>query len=122
MTLLCCQHWQIPLSKRFRALKLWFVLRSFGVQGLQEHVRKVSRRSLEFGAPRPVSDIYGCYYTSVVYNVMPLAEYNSLSTCSLLQGVHLAKRFEFLVRSDQRFEIPAERHLGMVVFRVKVRN
>ncbi|KAK2156591.1 hypothetical protein LSH36_209g03023 [Paralvinella palmiformis] len=33
-------HWQIPLSKRFRALKLWFVLRSFGRKGLQEHVRK----------------------------------------------------------------------------------
>uniref|UniRef100_A0A8D2Q8K3 Histidine decarboxylase n=1 Tax=Varanus komodoensis TaxID=61221 RepID=A0A8D2Q8K3_VARKO len=33
------QHWQIPLSRRFRALKLWFVIRSFGVKKLQEHVR-----------------------------------------------------------------------------------
>ncbi|RWS30166.1 histidine decarboxylase-like protein [Leptotrombidium deliense] len=33
-------HWQIPLSKRFRALKLWFVLRNYGIKGLQEHVRK----------------------------------------------------------------------------------
>uniref|UniRef100_A0A8D2Q8I6 Histidine decarboxylase n=1 Tax=Varanus komodoensis TaxID=61221 RepID=A0A8D2Q8I6_VARKO len=32
-------HWQIPLSRRFRALKLWFVIRSFGVKKLQEHVR-----------------------------------------------------------------------------------
>uniref|UniRef100_A0AAU7P2T3 Histidine decarboxylase n=1 Tax=Callistoctopus minor TaxID=515824 RepID=A0AAU7P2T3_CALMC len=32
-------HWQIPLSKRFRALKLWFVIRSFGVEGLQKHIR-----------------------------------------------------------------------------------
>lgn len=31
--------WQIPNSRRFRALKLWFVLRIHGVQGLQEHVR-----------------------------------------------------------------------------------
>ena len=29
------QHWQVPLSKRFRALKLWFVLRNYGVSGLQ---------------------------------------------------------------------------------------
>ncbi|GAB6023816.1 hypothetical protein CHUAL_008561 [Chamberlinius hualienensis] len=34
------QHWQIALSKRFRSLKLWFVIRSFGIKGLQEHVRK----------------------------------------------------------------------------------
>ncbi|XP_045472271.1 aromatic-L-amino-acid decarboxylase-like [Harmonia axyridis] len=32
--------WQIPNSRRFRALKLWFVLRIHGVQGLQAHVRK----------------------------------------------------------------------------------
>ncbi|KAK2717342.1 histidine decarboxylase-like [Artemia franciscana] len=33
-------HWQISLSKKFRALKLWFVIRNFGVEGLQQHVRK----------------------------------------------------------------------------------
>lgn len=32
----------------------------------------------------------------------------------------MAKYFEEKVRSDDRFEIPAERLLGMVVFRVKV--
>ncbi|GCB81439.1 hypothetical protein scyTo_0023144, partial [Scyliorhinus torazame] len=32
-------NWQIPLSRRFRSLKLWFVIRSFGVEGLQAHVR-----------------------------------------------------------------------------------
>merc|ERR1711971_1134253 len=67
-------HWQVPLSKRFRALKLWFVIRNYGVKGLQAHIRK---------------------------------------------GVRLAQKFESLVRSDPRFEIPAARHLGMVVFRLK---
>ncbi|CAL8131502.1 unnamed protein product [Orchesella dallaii] len=43
-------HWQIALSKRFRALKLWFVLRSFGVQGLQEHIRKGVRLAARFEA------------------------------------------------------------------------
>uniref|UniRef100_A0A8C0B265 Aromatic-L-amino-acid decarboxylase n=1 Tax=Buteo japonicus TaxID=224669 RepID=A0A8C0B265_9AVES len=36
------RHWQIPLGRRFRSLKLWFVLRMYGVTGLQEHVRKGS--------------------------------------------------------------------------------
>lgn len=34
------RDWQIPLGRRFRALKLWFVLRSFGSEGLQERVRR----------------------------------------------------------------------------------
>ncbi|XP_019622539.1 PREDICTED: histidine decarboxylase-like [Branchiostoma belcheri] len=67
-------HWQIPLSRRFRALKLWFVIRSYGVRGLRDHVRK---------------------------------------------GVRLAEMFETMVRKDTRFEIPAQRILGLVVFRLK---
>ncbi|KAL3282035.1 hypothetical protein HHI36_005238 [Cryptolaemus montrouzieri] len=33
------RHWQISLGRRFRALKLWFVLRSYGVEGIQKYVR-----------------------------------------------------------------------------------
>ncbi|CAH1732412.1 histidine decarboxylase [Aphis gossypii] len=70
-------HWQIPLSKRFRALKLWFVIRCFGIKGLQKHIRA---------------------------------------------GVQLANKFELLVLNDKRFEIPAARHLGLVVFRLRGEN
>ncbi|XP_015127352.1 histidine decarboxylase [Diachasma alloeum] len=70
-------HWQIPLSKRFRALKLWFVIRNYGITGLQKHIR---------------------------------------------EGVRLAQKFEALVLGDCRFEIPAKRHLGMVVFRLRGEN
>lgn len=31
--------WGIPLGRRFRALKLWFVIRNYGVKGLQEKLR-----------------------------------------------------------------------------------
>ncbi len=33
------RDWGIPLGRRFRALKLWFVIRSFGLQGLRERIR-----------------------------------------------------------------------------------
>ena len=33
------RDWGIALGRRFRALKLWFVIRDFGVQGLQERLR-----------------------------------------------------------------------------------
>ena len=34
------RDWQVPLGRRFRALKLWFVIRHYGVQGLVAHVRR----------------------------------------------------------------------------------
>ncbi|XP_013404119.1 LOW QUALITY PROTEIN: aromatic-L-amino-acid decarboxylase-like [Lingula anatina] len=34
------RHWGIPLSRRFRALKLWFVIRTYGVDGLQKYIRE----------------------------------------------------------------------------------
>lgn len=33
------RDWGIPLGRRFRALKLWFVIRSFGMEGLREKLR-----------------------------------------------------------------------------------
>lgn len=33
------RDWGIPLGRRFRALKLWFVIRSYGVEGLQSKIR-----------------------------------------------------------------------------------
>jgi len=33
------RDWSIPLGRRFRALKLWFVIRSYGVDGLKRIIR-----------------------------------------------------------------------------------
>ncbi|XP_051580796.1 histidine decarboxylase-like [Myxocyprinus asiaticus] len=70
-------HWQISLSRRFRSMKLWFVMRSFGLKNLQAHIR---------------------------------------------HGVEMAKLFESLVRGDLNFQIPAQRHLGLVVFCLRAGN
>ncbi|XP_054159874.1 tyrosine decarboxylase-like [Oppia nitens] len=71
------RHWGIPLSRRFRSLKLWFVIRNYGVEGLQKYIR---------------------------------------------EHVRLAKRFELLLRKDERFEVINEVHLGLVCFRLKGTN
>ncbi|HLW24659.1 MAG TPA: pyridoxal-dependent decarboxylase [Steroidobacteraceae bacterium] len=34
------RDWQIPLGRRFRALKLWFVIRHYGVNGLRYHIER----------------------------------------------------------------------------------
>ena len=34
------RHWQLQLGRRFRSLKLWMVLKSYGVTGLQDAIRQ----------------------------------------------------------------------------------
>lgn len=59
------RDWHVPLGRRFRALKLWFVLRSYGAEGLRSHIRNhldwarllerhvVDHPRLELVAPTP---------------------------------------------------------------------
>jgi aromatic-L-amino-acid decarboxylase len=61
------RDWQIPLGRRFRALKLWATIRCYGAQGLRSHVREHVRlahefagwvtadRSFELAAPAPLN-------------------------------------------------------------------
>jgi len=39
-TVIDYRDWHIQLGRRFRALKLWFVIRHYGVAGLQYHIRR----------------------------------------------------------------------------------
>lgn len=42
------RDWHIQLGRRFRALKLWFVIRHYGVEGLQYHIREHVRLAETF--------------------------------------------------------------------------
>lgn len=42
------RDWHLPLGRRFRALKLWFVVHHYGVDGLQRHVRRHVEIAQEF--------------------------------------------------------------------------
>ena len=44
------RDWHIPLGRRFRALKLWFVIRHYGVEGLQYHIRRHVQLAQEFAS------------------------------------------------------------------------
>jgi aromatic-L-amino-acid decarboxylase len=44
------RDWQIPLGRRFRALKLWLVIRHYGVEGLRAHVERQVGWAQEFAS------------------------------------------------------------------------
>jgi aromatic-L-amino-acid/L-tryptophan decarboxylase len=43
------RDWHVPLGRRFRALKLWWVLRSYGARGIRHHIREHVRLAARFG-------------------------------------------------------------------------
>ncbi|TGZ66563.1 hypothetical protein CRM22_005273 [Opisthorchis felineus] len=45
------RHLHIPLGRRFRSLKLWFVMRRYGVYGLQKYIRNASPHIFVLPAP-----------------------------------------------------------------------
>ena len=61
------RDWQVPLGRRFRALKLWFVIRHYGAEGLRFHIRRhvalaqnfakwvAASADFELLAPRPLN-------------------------------------------------------------------
>lgn len=44
------RDWQVPLGRRFRALKLWSVIRWYGAEGLREHIQAGIAQAAEFAA------------------------------------------------------------------------
>ncbi|GIG89922.1 pyridoxal-dependent decarboxylase [Plantactinospora endophytica] len=44
------RDWQVSLGRRFRALKLWFVLRWYGAEGLRAHIREAVALADRFAA------------------------------------------------------------------------
>ena len=44
------RDWHVQLGRRFRALKLWFVIRHYGVEGLRHHIRRHVELAQQFAA------------------------------------------------------------------------
>jgi aromatic-L-amino-acid decarboxylase len=68
------RDWQIPLGRRFRSLKIWFVMRTYGIEGLQAHIRgHVKLGELFHGLIKERSDlinvITGPTFALTVFNV-----------------------------------------------------
>ena len=88
--------WSVPLGRRFRALKLWFVIRHFGINALQEKLRlhislaaemeENIRKSRDFEmlAPRTLNLVCFRYHPEGMEDENELNRVNE----SLMQGIN----------------------------------
>ncbi|MEA1897534.1 MAG: aminotransferase class I/II-fold pyridoxal phosphate-dependent enzyme [Bacteroidota bacterium] len=82
------RDWGVPLGRRFRALKLWFVIRNFGLKGLQEKLRHhlqlsqqlkeniIKSDDFEIMAPVPLNTICFRYHPSGINDTTELNKMN----------------------------------------------
>ena len=101
------RDWQVPLGRRFRALKLWFVIRHYGVEGLQFHVRRHVELAQEFAtwvkdssdfeimAPAPLNLVCFRHRSGDAFNQQLLARLNQSGriylTHTLLNGTYVLR-------------------------------
>ena len=93
------RDWQVPLGRRFRALKLWFVIRHYGVEGLQYHIRRHVQLAQEFAgwikasqdfellAPAPLNLVCFAHRAGDEFNRRLLARLNDSGKIYLTHAV-----------------------------------
>ena len=74
------RDWQIPLGRRFRSLKIWFVLRTYGTEGLRTHVKNGIQLGDTFAdLIRSRSDLFTITapprFALTVFSVKPLSKH-----------------------------------------------
>jgi aromatic-L-amino-acid decarboxylase len=117
------RDWQVPLGRRFRALKLWFVLRWYGAEGLRAHIRAGVRLAQRFAgwvrederfevvAPHPFSLVCFRLRASDAANEEVLRRVNATGRAYL---THTKVNGQFVVRLAVGAPATEERHVAAV--------
>ena len=105
------RDWQIPLGRRFRSLKVWFVLRTYGVSGLKAHIRKhIKLGEMFHGLVKTRPDLFQVFtppaFALTVLTVIPHGTNRPISDLGLTEpGVDEGLvKIEILPQSGSRTE------------------
>jgi len=102
-------EWTVPLGRRFRALKLWFVLRAYGLEGLRARIRNHVAWAAE--ARDAIAALPGFeIVTEPRLSLFTFALGDDAATEALLKRVN----------DDGRVYLTQTRHQGRFVIRVQV--
>jgi aromatic-L-amino-acid decarboxylase len=103
-------EWTVPLGRRFRALKLWFLIRAYGLDGLRSRIRNHVAWAEQ--AARDLAALPG------VEIVTPPSL--SLFTFALSAGCGATEALLARINDDGRLYLTPTRHQGRSVIRVQV--
>jgi aromatic-L-amino-acid/L-tryptophan decarboxylase len=103
-------EWTVPLGRRFRALKLWFTLRTYGLEGLRRRIRDHVAWSAELAEALAAMP-------GVLVTTPPSL---SLFTFALAAGDEATEALLERINDDGRVYLTQTRHGGRFVIRVQV--
>ncbi|MFG5384117.1 pyridoxal phosphate-dependent decarboxylase family protein [Yoonia sp. R2-816] len=102
-------EWTVPLGRRFRALKIWFVLRAYGLDGLRTRIRNHVTWAEELAAV--IGGMEGFeIFTPPALSLFTFRYRDDVQTESLLARIN----------DDGRVYLTQTRHDGQFVIRVQV--
>jgi aromatic-L-amino-acid decarboxylase len=103
-------EWTVPLGRRFRALKLWFLFRAYGLEGLRARIR--NHVEWANAAAKALAALPG------VEIVTPPSL--SLFSFALRAGDAATEALLARINSDGRIYLTQTRHAGRYAIRVQV--
>lgn len=103
-------EWTLPLGRRFRALKLWFTLRAYGLEGLRTRIRNHVAWSVE------LHDRLAALPGIRIVTAPRL----SLFTFALDEGDAATEALLSRINDDGRIYLTQTRHQGRSAIRVQV--
>jgi aromatic-L-amino-acid decarboxylase len=103
------RDWQIPLGRRFRSLKVWFVLRSYGVNGLRTFIRGHVRLGEYFGELlRTRPDVFGVTtepaFGLVTFQIKPKAQVGGATAADKPDPAHEVYSNDFTPAADAQYQ------------------
>lgn len=122
------RDWGIPLGRRFRALKLWFVIRTYGLEGLQQKIREhirmarwfeqeiITHTDFEIMAPVPLSLVCFRYRPENITDTEILNQLNekllsSLNTSGKIFLTHTKLSGQYVLRMSIAGTLTTQQHV-----------
>jgi aromatic-L-amino-acid/L-tryptophan decarboxylase len=105
-------EWTIPLGRRFRALKLWFLLRAYGLKGLRErirnHIKWVEELEVKIGSDPKFSVVTSSRLALFTFQYIPADQDPNHATEELLKNIN----------NDGTIYLTQTKHQGKFVIRM----